>query len=100
MALGGARPGAGRPAGAPNKATAELREFAGQYTQEAIEGLYAIAKDTEMPPQARVGAWREILDRAVGKAPQAVTGPDGEALNVPQAIQFLIQQAPNSENQT
>ena len=100
MALGGARPGAGRPAGSPNKATAELREFAGQYTKTAIEGLLAIAQDEEAPHAAKVGAWREILDRAVGKAPQAVTGPDGESLHIPNAVQFVIQQAPDSDNKT
>lgn len=90
----------GRQAGTPNKANAELRQFAQKYTIDAVKGLLAIAKDTEVPPAARVGAWREILDRAVGKAPQAVTDADGNSLFPEGGITFVIQQQPNSENQT
>lgn len=99
----GSKPGehrGGRLPGVPNKATAVLREFAGQYTKEAITGLHSIATDKEAPHAARVGAWREILDRAVGKAPQAVTDADGNNLSVPQIISFVIQQQKDSENRT
>jgi hypothetical protein len=99
----GSKPGerrGGRKPGIPNKATASLKEYAGQYTIEAIDGLVGIARDVEMPPQARVGAWREVLDRAVGKAPQAVTDADGNALTIPQVISFVVQQQKDSENRT
>ena len=90
----------GRTAGTLNKATAELKAFAGKYTIDAIKGLHGIATDTEMPPQARVSAWREILDRAVGKAPQAVTDADGNSLSIPGAITFIVQQQKESDNRT
>lgn len=90
----------GRQAGTPNKANAELREFAGRYTIEAVKGLHAIARDKKVPAAARVGAWREILDRAVGKAPQALTDQDGNRLFPEGGIVFQVVQAPNSENQT
>lgn len=90
----------GRTLGTPNKATAALKVYAGQFTQEAIDGLLSIARGSKVPPQAKVSAWREILDRAVGKAPQAVTGPDGESLLIPSSIQFVFQQQPDSENRT
>lgn len=99
----GSKPGehrGGRKAGTPNKATASLKEFAGQYTHEAITGLHAIAVDAEMPPQARVSAWREILDRAVGKAPQAVTDADGNNLTIPQVLNFIVRQQIESDNRT
>jgi hypothetical protein len=83
----------------PNKANAELREFAGQYTIPAIKGLLSIAEDLEMPPQARVGAWREILDRAVGKAPQAFTDPDGNALP-PTLVTVVMNVDPDAKNRT
>lgn len=89
----------GRPKGVPNKATAELREYAGQYSKEAIDGLVMIARTSESHP-ARVAAWREVLDRYAGKAAQAVTGPDGEALNIPAAVSFIFRQQPGAENRS
>ena len=90
----------GRQAGTLNQATSALKAFASQYTIEAVKSLAEIARNEDMPPQARVGAWREILDRAVGKAPQALTDADGGNLSVPASIQFIVSQAPNSENHT
>lgn len=81
----------------PNKANASLRAYAGEYTIEAIDGLIAIARNVAMPPQARVSAWREVLDRGHGKPPQAITDPDGNALTVPQAVAFLIAKAPGAD---
>ena len=98
----GAAPGerrGGREAGTPNKATADLKAFAGQYTQEAVESMVAIARDAETPPQAKVAAWREILDRGHGKPAQSVT-VDGDAVTQPVAVTFVIQKQPGSDNQT
>lgn len=90
----------GRPKGVPNKSNAELRAYAGQYTIEAVDGLVSIARNEEMPPAARVMAWDKVLDRAHGKAPQAVSDTDGNAVSIPAAIAFLIRQQPGSENRT
>jgi hypothetical protein len=71
----GSRPGerrGGRKAGIPNKRTAALKEYAGQFTEEAINGLVAIARTKKAPHAARVAAWREVLDRGNGKAPQSL----------------------------
>lgn len=69
----------GRPAGVPNKATAEVKAAAAVYTAEAVDTLARIMRDPEMPPQARVAACRELLDRGHGKPSQAVEvgNPDG-----------------------
>jgi hypothetical protein len=99
-ARGGKRPGAGRPAGVPNKSTADLKAYAGQYSTEAIDGILAIARDGGTPPQAKVAAWREILDRAHGRPAQALTGPDGERLEVPQAVRFVVEAIPGSHNKS
>lgn len=64
--------GKGRPAGVPNKATAEVKAAAAVYTAEAVDTLARIMRDPEMPPQARVAACRELLDRGHGKPTQAL----------------------------
>ncbi len=69
---GGARPGAGRKRGVPNKATAEVKALAQSYTAQAIETLAEIMSDRSAPKAARVAAIKEMLDRAHGKSIQGV----------------------------
>src|SRR4051794_3645206 len=61
----------GRLAGTPNKVTRELKELAMQFVPRAMEELGAMAVGAETET-ARLGAIREIFDRAVGKAPQGL----------------------------
>ncbi len=61
----------GRGKGTPNKATAEIREHAQQYTIEALEGLALIARNSTSDA-ARVSAWNALLDRGHGKPNQGV----------------------------
>lgn len=75
MAGKGAAPGerrGGRVKGVPNKLTADVKALAGKYTDEAMKELGRLAVEAESET-ARVSAIKEILDRAYGKAPQAVT---------------------------
>lgn len=73
---GGARNGAGRPRGARNKVTAEVKELAQEHGEEAITALAAIMKRSTNV-MARIAAARELLDRAYGKATQPIAGdPD------------------------
>jgi len=74
---GGKRPGAGRKPGKVSKAKRELSEMAKEYAPEALTTLRDIMCDKEEPAAARVSAANTILDRGYGKAPQALTGPDG-----------------------
>jgi hypothetical protein len=69
MARGGKREGSGRPAGALNKATADIRALAQRYTDEAIKELARLATGAESET-ARVAA--KLLDRGYGKSTQAV----------------------------
>ena len=70
---GGKREGAGRPKGSQNKATAAIREVAGQYTEQAVNALVSILAGGEgIPAAAQVAAARELLDRAHGKPSQSV----------------------------
>ena len=79
---GGSQPGkrrGGRKPGTPNKATAEIKDLARQYAPDALAELARLARKAESE-SARVAAIKEILDRAYGKAPQAIVGdPDSQA---------------------
>jgi hypothetical protein len=55
-----------------------VQQLAREKSLAAINTLAAIHADTEQPAAARVAAANSILDRAFGKAPQAVTGEGGE----------------------
>lgn len=61
----------GRVAGTPNKATAELKGLARQYTDEALQALVNVIRSTESDA-ARVSAIKELFDRGYGKASQVL----------------------------
>jgi len=76
--------GKGRPKGAVNKATADIKALAGVYGPDAVKalaGLAGLSRDDKHPKAeseaARVAALKELLDRAYGKAAQPVGGGDG-----------------------
>lgn len=71
MPSGGARPGAGRKAGVPNKTQKLLREAAQKYTKDALETLKDVMLNSDSPA-ARVQAASQLLDRAHGKPSQHV----------------------------
>lgn len=79
MSRGGKREGAGRPKGAINKATADVKALAQNHGETAILTLAEIATDPEQPSAARVTAANSLLDRGYGKPTQAMelTGQDG-----------------------
>ena len=62
----------GRVAGTPNKATANIKEAAQQYTESAISTLVEIMGDATAPHAARVAAANSILDRGHGKPRQSI----------------------------
>lgn len=66
----------GRPPGARNKATAEIKELARKAAPEAMKELQRLATKAESEP-ARVAAIKEIFDRGYGKAAQPHTGEGG-----------------------
>jgi hypothetical protein len=74
---GGKREGAGRPSGATNKATDELRSLAREHTPDALATLASIMKASESDA-ARVSAANSLLDRGYGKPAQALVGGDEE----------------------
>lgn len=65
----------GRKPGTPNKITAQIKAVAGKHAIKAIEELARIAQKGESDA-VRVAAARELLDRTIGKSPQAIGGSD------------------------
>lgn len=90
MPRGGKREGAGRPKGAVNKATADIREAAQEYTEEALKVLAEVMRMGDSAA-ARVAAANSILDRGHGKPKQSqeISGPDGASLIPAVAIEFV-----------
>ncbi len=93
--VGGKRPGAGRKKGSVNKTTAEIRALAQSYGESAlfelarmaglipVQGAKNGARDgAAESEQVRKDALKEILDRAYGKSPQAVTGDPDNPIEV------------------
>lgn len=85
--------GKGRPKGAVNKITADVRVLAQEYGAKAIASLASIMENEEQPAAARVSAAKELLDRAYGKSPQPITDGDGGTLA--EAVSLLIEGLPN-----
>jgi hypothetical protein len=67
----------GRRKGTPNKATADVKAAAQEWTPAAILVLAVVMLDSDEPAAARVSAARELLDRAHGKVPQGIGLADG-----------------------
>lgn len=68
----------GNPGGRPKlpEDVKHVRELARQYTMQAVATLASVMEDGSGP--AKVAAANAILDRGWGKAPQPMTGEDGE----------------------
>lgn len=68
----------GRQKGTLNRATADIKALAQQYTGEAIKTLAEIMRTSENDT-ARIAASKELIDRGHGKSVQGVelTGKDG-----------------------
>jgi hypothetical protein len=88
VARGGKRAGAGRKPGALSEARRNLRDLAREHVEKAVKELARLATKAESET-ARVAAIKEILDRGYGKAPQPMTGEDGEG---PAKIEITWQQ--------
>ena len=73
---GGMREGSGRPAGAANKATSELKlnlsELAREYTNDALDTLIDVMQSSQSD-SARIAAATAILDRGCGRPTQTTS---------------------------
>lgn len=73
----------GRPPGATNKQTLDVKELAQDFTEEAVLALASIMRQSDSDA-SRVAAIKELLDRGHGKSKQTVdANVDGKmTLNV------------------
>jgi hypothetical protein len=78
---GGAREGAGRPPGAPNKLTRPLKELAAQYTEDSIHTLVTL-RDHAESEQVRLQAANALLDRGHGRPRQELDVTRHEGVTV------------------
>jgi len=73
---GGMRKGSGRPAGAVNKATSDLKmnlaELAREYTNDALDALVDVMHSSQSD-SARIAAAAAILDRGYGRPTKATS---------------------------
>ena len=77
---GGRRAGAGRPPGAPNKMTADLKAYtAEKYGQESIDAIAWLAEHAESE-QVRLAARIVLLDRAYGRPRQEFSVSDEQTI--------------------
>lgn len=87
---GGARAGAGRKKGSPNKATASIRDAAREYTDEALQALVQVIRDEDAPHAAVTSAANSILDRGFGKPSTVISGDeDGGEIKVATRIEIV-----------
>jgi hypothetical protein len=72
----------GRTKGSLNKVTHDVRALAEVHSPSAVATLAEIMHDRQAPPAARAMAANMLLDRAHGKAPQAIMpGPTAPVVN-------------------
>ena len=93
---GGIREGSGRPLGAANKATSELKlnlsELAREYTNDALDTLVEVMQSSQSD-SARIAAATAILDRGYGR-PTKNTALEVNAPIMPTKIQLVAYNAP------
>ena len=80
--------GQGRPKGALNRSTLEVREAARAYTAEALAKLAAIMRHG-ISEAAQIMAAKELLDRGYGKPAQA-SEPEGVLIEAPPKVKFDV----------
>ena len=88
---GGMKEGSGRPTGAVNKATSELKfnlsELARQHTNDALDTLVDVMKSGQSDA-ARISAATAILDRGYGR-PTKTTSLEVNTPFVPTTIELV-----------
>ena len=71
--------GKGRPKGALNKATKDVKEAARKHGPKALEVLSRLMLEAKSET-AQIAAAKEILDRAYGRSTQPIANEEGQSL--------------------
>lgn len=81
----------GRQKGTPNKATADIKALAREFTPAAMQRLVKIIEESDSDA-AVVSAIKEVFDRGYGKAKQPLIGGDDDdpAMKVVGAIEWRV----------
>ncbi len=80
---GGARAGAGRPAGTVSSATLQTQLQREMLVKALEPHIHAITEAlVKKAKKGDVQAAKELFDRAWGKAPQAITGAEGGPVEI------------------
>jgi len=85
--------GKGRPKGALNKATHDVKEAARMHGPRALQVLSSLMENA-VNEAARIAAAKEILDRAYGKATQPIGNEEGKAF----ILQMIERKIVNADN--
>lgn len=65
--IGAGKPGPGRPPGAKNKVTLEIKEASAVHGPKALETIVKLLTGAKVPAAVRLAAANSILDRAYGR---------------------------------
>lgn len=76
----------GNPSGRP-KENAAIKALAREHTETAIQVLATALSDPD--PRVQIKAAEVLLDRGYGKAAQAITGEDGDAIKVDASLRVI-----------
>lgn len=73
------------------QAAKNIAAIARGMTESLLNNLYTIATDEEQPAASRIAASKEIMDRALGRAPQGIelTGEDGGPIEGTFTVEFV-----------
>jgi hypothetical protein len=89
----------GRQAGTPNNVPSEIKDLARLYAPDALKELARLASKATSE-SARVAACKEILDRAYGKAPQALVGDPDNPLEERTQVELIFVDSPATRQLT
>lgn len=87
---GGKRPGAGRPPGAVNKATMDLKLAAQEHGEAALELLVKLMVTRDDNPSVQLGAAKELLDRGFGRASQVIAGDADNPITYQELVRRIV----------